>query len=109
MTWYGDALWDEAMAHLPSLEPLPADIGTAHLPDEVVRQDVTLWFVHSTNPEDPREGASRVGIRIGARELADPASTLTEQEAEYVYRLIMHGLLFCLGAKLRHDAETASP
>ena len=66
----------------PSAFPIvdPTPLGTSHLPDEVVSQDLVIGVWALTNPDNPRQGRGSIGFTLGGRN--NPR--LTEDEKEYV-------------------------
>lgn len=55
-------------------------LGTSHLPEEVVKQKVVLGIWMDTHPDHPRVGLGSIGLVFGGRENPD----LTAEELEFL-------------------------
>lgn len=64
--------------------PGGVDLGTAHLPETVVAQEVSAWVLMSTSDGSSRRGTLGLGLRLGGRDNPE----LTQDEAEYVARTL---------------------
>lgn len=74
-----DRLWQDAADNPPLIW-----LGTAHLPAEVVGQEVSAWVGVTTDADNPRLGTLSLALRLGGRD--NPA--LSSEEAEYVARCL---------------------
>lgn len=56
------------------------DLGTKHLSEEVVKQEVVIGIWVTTHSDNPRAGEASIGVLLGGRANPD----LTSEELEYL-------------------------